>query len=125
MSIVNLHKSFTPKIVETSHCAEKPARAHVPGPPIIPHLLDFVNRQNAQKNPQVALPGVSALLSTRGAHPRVLLSRTALDSGMGSIGSTPQEPLGTRAGKSDLVLRSIVGEHELSFGVVDGELFHT
>lgn len=45
-----------------------------------------------KKNPRVALPGVSALLSMRGAQPHGLLSRTALDTGMGSIGSTPQEP---------------------------------
>ena len=56
-------KSFTPKIVETSHCAEKPARAHVPGPPIIPHLLDFVNRQNTQKIKRKAEGVPSAFLS--------------------------------------------------------------
>ena len=44
---------------------------------------------------------------------------------IGLIGSTLQKPLGTRAGKCDLVLRTVVVEHELSFRVGNGKLFHT
>lgn len=55
-----------------------------------------------------------------------LLSRTALDTGMGVDWLDPtQRALGTRAGKSDLVFCSVVVEDEFPFCIGDVKLCNT
>ena len=98
--------------ISVAHARERPA--------------DF--RQNAQRPKGVPLGVIfGPLCRPPGVHiPNGLLSRTALDTGMGfARGEPTQRPLLAGARQNYLIPHTILVELELSFGIDDVELGKT